>query len=94
MCRLIISPPVWYTHDMERTPTLESVRRDALALSRDDRELLAIDLHYTIEKDPGRDEAWAAEVARRVKEVRLGSADLMDWDEAEKWIFDNDDPLG
>jgi hypothetical protein len=63
---------------MERAPTLESVRRDALALSQDDRELLAIDLHYSMKKDPGYDEAWAAEIARRVKEVEDGTAELFD----------------
>ena len=49
---------------MAETPTLESVRRDALALSQDDRELRTPDLHDSMEKDPGYDEAWAAEIAR------------------------------
>ena len=84
---------VRYTDPMEQSPTLESVRRDALALSQDDRELLAIELYYNMEQDPVDDEAREEEIARRVKEVQDGAADLMDWDEAEKWIFDNDDPL-
>ena len=75
---------------MENAPTLESVRRDALALSQDDRELLAIDLHYSMEKDPGYDEAWDAEIARRVQKVRDGTAVLFDDDEADAVMFGDD----
>ena len=37
---------------METVPTLESVRRDALRLSQDARELLALDLAESMQKDP------------------------------------------
>ena len=87
----MIPPPVWYTHVMEHTPTLESVRRDALALSPDDRELLALDLHDSMEKDPGYDEKWAAEIARRMEKVRNGTAVLYDDDEADAIMFGDDD---
>ncbi len=73
---------------MDTVPTLESVRRDALLLSQDERELLALDLAMSMEKAPGYDEAWAKEIARRLKEVDDGNSDLMDWDEAELEIFD------
>lgn len=39
-----------------RSADLESVRRDALALSQHDRELLTLNLHDRMEKDPGYDE--------------------------------------
>ena len=74
---------------METVPTLESVRRDALRLSQDERELLALDLALSVEKEPGYDEAWAAEIERRIAEVKAGQADLMDWDEAEREIFED-----
>lgn len=74
---------------METVPTLESVRRDALRLSQDERELLALDLAMSMEKQPGYDEAWAKELERRLKEVDEGKADLIDWDKAELEIFDD-----
>ena len=74
---------------METVPTLESVRRDALRLSQDERELLALDLAMSMEKQPGYDQAWAKEIERRLKEVDEGKADLIDWAEAEQEIFDD-----
>ena len=72
--------------------SLESVRRDALGLPPRDREILAIDLALSVEKEPGYDEAWAAEIERRLRQVDEGTAGLMDWDEAEKLIFGDDAP--
>ena len=72
---------------METVPTLESVRRDALLLDAPDRELLIIQLARTFEEEPGYDEAWAAEIERRLKELDEGRADLIDWDEAKPTIF-------
>ena len=78
---------------METVPTLESVRRDALRLSQDERELLALDLALSVEKEPGSDEAWGAEIERRLKEVDEGKAGLMDWEDAKRYIFgDEDEP--
>ena len=74
---------------METVPTLESVRRDALRLSQDERELLALDLAMSMEKEPGYDQACAKEIERRLKEVDEGKADLIDWAEAEQEIFDD-----
>ena len=74
---------------METVPTLESVRRDALRLSQDERELLALDLAMSMEKQPDYDQAWAKEIERRLKEVDEGKADLIDWAEAEQEIFDD-----
>ena len=76
---------------METVPTLDSVRRDALRLSQDERELLALDLALSVEKEPGYAEAWAAEIERRLKEVDEGEAGLMDWEDAKRYIFGNED---
>ncbi len=75
---------------METVPTLESVRRDALRLSQDERELLALDLAESMQKDPGYDEAWAAEIALRVKQIDDGTAELLDDDEADAYVFGDD----
>lgn len=72
---------------MDTVPTLESVRRDALLLDTPDRELLMIQLARTFEEEPGYNEAWAAEIEHRLKELDEGRADLMDWEEAKPTIF-------
>jgi putative addiction module component (TIGR02574 family) len=68
--------------------TLEQVRRDALSLSSEERELLALDLALSFEKEPGYEEAWDAEIRRRFKEIDDGTAELLEWDEAKKLIFE------
>jgi hypothetical protein len=62
-----------------------------MELDEDERQLLAIRLGMSIgdEKEPGYDEAWSAEIKRRLEEVDRGDADLVDWEEAEKLIFDD-----
>ncbi len=69
-------------------PTLEAVRRDALALSNEDRQLLAFDLAMSVDEEPNYSEAWAAELERRIRDIDSGAVDLMDWDEAEPLIFE------
>ena len=75
---------------METVPTLESVRRDALRLSQDERELLALDLAESMQKDAGYDEAWAAELDARTKQIDDGTAELLDDDEADAYMFGDD----
>ena len=62
-----------------------------MELDDDERQLLAIELGMSIatEKEPGYDEAWAKEIKRRLEELDRGESDEMDWDEAEKFIFDD-----
>lgn len=72
-------------------PTLEQVRQDALALSQDDRELLVVHLHASFEKEPGYDEAWSAEIQRRIKAIDDGTEELVDWEDAEEFIFGDSD---
>jgi putative addiction module component (TIGR02574 family) len=54
--------------------TLEEVREAAMALSADERELLAADLSCSLEKEPGYDEAWAEEIQRRIEDLDSGRA--------------------
>jgi hypothetical protein len=69
----------------------ETVLTQAMELDEDERQLLAIRLGMSIgdEKEPGYDEAWSAEIKRRLDEIDRGEADLVDWEEAEKLIFDD-----
>ena len=47
----------------------------------------ALDLALSVVKEPGYDEAWGAEIERRLKEVDDGKAGLMDWEHAKRYIF-------
>jgi hypothetical protein len=70
--------------------TLEQVRRDALSLSSEERELLALDLALSFEKEPGYDEAWDAEIRRRWAAIQSGEEELLDDDEADAIMFGDD----
>lgn len=63
--------------------TYDSVLADALALPPEDRELLLMRLGWSLreERPDDYDEAWRAEIRRRMDEVEAGTADLMDWEE-------------
>ncbi len=63
--------------------TFEEVKSAALALARDERELLWIDLRLSVEddKDPDYDEAWAAEIERRIAEMDAGLGQPIPGDE-------------
>lgn len=65
----------------------EALFEEALRLSPDDREWLAAALVGSIEKEPGYDEAWRAEIERRWQSVLDGTAKLYDEDEAEAFVF-------
>ncbi len=61
------------------------IRARALGLSRTERAKLVHDLLQSLDDDttdePGAVEAaWAAEITRRVEDVRSGKADLIDAD--------------
>lgn len=70
----------------------EAVLTQAMELDEDEREMLAIRLGMSLsdEKEPGYDEAWAAELKKRLDEIDRGEADLVDWENAERLIFDTD----
>ena len=70
----------------------EAVLTQAMELDEDERQLLAIRLGMSIgdEKEPGYDEAWSAEIKRRLDEVDRGEADPMDWEEFRKELITDD----
>jgi putative addiction module component (TIGR02574 family) len=68
----------------------ESVLEQALALSDEDRELLAIRIDMNLPKDEGHDEAWAAEIKRRLEEFDRGEADEMDWEDFRKELVEGE----
>ncbi|MGE0600206.1 MAG: addiction module protein [Dehalococcoidia bacterium] len=67
----------------------ESVLSQAMELDEDEREMLAIRLGMSLseQKEPGYDEAWAAEIKKRLEEIDRGEADLVDWEEFEKELM-------
>ncbi len=69
----------------------ESVLEQALELSEDERQMLALRLGMTLseEKEPGYDAAWQAEIEKRLDALDRGEDELVEWDEAEKLIFDD-----
>ena len=68
--------------------TAERLLQEAMQLSSDERELLAIELFASLEKEPGYDEAWEAEIERRTKEVDEGTVELIPWSEVRKQMFE------
>ena len=68
-------------------PTFESVLRAALELPPADRERLVAEAVDTLDEDLRTYEAaWDDEIARRLEELELGDAELMDSVEAKKLI--------
>ena len=72
--------------------TFESVLEQALALSDEDRELLAIRIDMSLRetKDEGYDAAWRAEIKRRLEEFDRGEADEMDWEDFRKELVEGE----
>ncbi len=50
----------------------EELLAQALKLTPEDREMVAAELIGSLEKDPGYDDAWAAEIKRRIDEADSG----------------------
>ena len=69
--------------------SLQTVLRDALALSPEERELLMIQLGSADEIEDGYEQAWGKEIERRLNELREGHAELLDWRASERSIFDS-----
>ena len=69
----------------------ESVLEQALALDESEREMLVFKLGETLtdQPEPGYHEAWDAEIKARLEELDRGEIELVDWEEAEKLIFDD-----
>ncbi len=70
-------------------PTFESVLRDARELSPADRGRLIANVVDTLDADRhGYERAWDEELRARIDELEAGNADLLDWAETKKLIFD------
>jgi putative addiction module component (TIGR02574 family) len=65
------------------TRALEQVLEDAMALEPDDREFLVEELSRRIspQEQAEIDQAWDAEIDRRITEIDEGKAVLLDGDE-------------
>ncbi len=59
----------------------EHVLRSALALSESERAEIAASLIHSLdtETDEGVDEAWAAEIQRRIESIDRGEVQLVPW---------------
>ena len=72
--------------------TAERLLQQAMQLSSDERELLAIELFATLEKEPGYDEAWEAEIEQRIDDVDSGRTRPIELDDAlDIFGHDNDE---
>ena len=72
--------------------TAERLLQEAMQLSSDERELLAVELFASLKKEPGYDEAWEAEIQRRIDDVDSGKSQLSDWDEVKGKLFEGLEP--
>ena len=68
--------------------TAERLLKEAMQLSSDEREQLARELLASIEKEPGYNEAWEAEIKRRIEDLESGKSDLVEWDEVKGMLFE------
>ncbi|MEP6820553.1 MAG: addiction module protein [bacterium] len=66
------------------------ILEEALALPAAERARLAASLISSLEPEEDSDveQAWRAEVARRVEELDNGTATPVDWEEARRRILD------
>jgi len=70
--------------------SFEDLKREALKLSYDEREELALTLHKSLdeeEEDPEIEQAIMAEVKRRYHKIEDGQAELLDGEEVFAELF-------
>jgi putative addiction module component (TIGR02574 family) len=62
---------------------------EAMKLSPDERAVLAASLLDSLHEppEPGYEEAWAEEIARRLREIEAGTAQLIPWPEARRRLM-------
>ena len=68
--------------------TAEDVLTNALSLTAEERGKVAATLIESLDEqvDDGADEAWAAEIQRRLDEIDAGKVQLIPWEEARRII--------
>jgi len=70
------------------TKATEAVLADALRLDADSRAQLAAELLASLDgpSDPDAEEAWQAEIARRVADLNAGKVKLEPWEDVKRRI--------
>lgn len=70
------------------TKTTEAVLAEALRLDVKARAEIASELLASLDgpPDPGAEQAWAAEIERRVKALEAGTEPLESWNDAKRRI--------
>lgn len=68
--------------------TAEDVLTNALSLTAEERGKVAATLIESLDEhvDDAADEAWAAEIQRRLDEIDAGKTQLIPWEEARRII--------
>jgi len=66
------------------TSEYKRILKEALKLSEDERELLGVMLFQSIPEDPHYEEYWKEEIARRVKQIKDGTAKMIPWEIVQK----------
>jgi len=70
---------------VEVTAGTRKILQDALALPNDERLMLAEELLDSVdEAHEELDEAWRAEILRRIRQVRSGEVELVSWEAARE----------
>ncbi len=72
------------------TPKAKQLLDEAITLSPDEREELATALYESL-LDTESEEAWGAEIERRIAEVDQGIVKPIPWSEARRQIFEDAD---
>lgn len=69
----------------------QEILRSALTLSESEREDIAASVIRSLdaEADPEADQAWAAEIAKRVQSVDDGATKLIPWDDVIQEMRDS-----
>ena len=70
------------------TATVESVLRDALSLSNDDRAVLEVHLRAAVRGEvmPGEDVDWSIEIPRRLRELADGADEFLSDEQVDALI--------
>ena len=74
-------------YDARMSPEAERLLEEALKLSDEDREVLAVILEDGVgdgSTEEEREAAWGAEIQRRLEAVRAGEVRLIPWEEVQR----------
>jgi putative addiction module component (TIGR02574 family) len=79
--------PTAYNEGMPNDPA--EILKQALALTSKDRADLAASLLESLDPDVDEDaeEAWSAEIQKRIQEIDNGTVEMIPWEEAERRLW-------